>query len=709
MADKQLNIFSIGLFIFVLMVNQSVFGTSPIDSLQHLASRAKGTELISVQQKLAVELANSKWDEAEDMAQKALVKAKKFRNKALIETGYFSLGRIYEIGEDINQAIAFYDSAMVVSDLTGNNWLKADIILRQGIIHQSKGEEAMALESLQNVLRYGRLSNNLKTLGTAYSIMGNIYRINGLYDRAIEYIIKAKLNYEKADYSEGAGWASYLLGLIYVDLGLPDKAQEHFDDALSVYRKLAEIDGHQNGIAICYEQIGLLKMNAGHYSEALAYIRYSLNTFTENGSQYGMSNAYKNLGKIEYAKGEFGLAEQHLAQSLSIKQHTGDLMGQPPVYEYLGLCYIGMGQTEKGLLFLNKALEMATTNKQKRLQTDIYAKLTKTYLASNNLPKAIASQGKQIEIQDSLLSGAVKIKMEQLQSIYEIDEKNSEIAELEKQNEINFLRLRQHQTSQIILISVIFLALLIAGIIYFFYRKLRHKNQQLNEAVATKDKFFSIVAHDLRGPIGSSLTLSEFLLEEIEQKNYKTVEQYASVFHQTLGDSFTLLNNLLDWSRSQLQRIEFNPQFLSLPPIIQEIEALHASPINKKQIHLSKTFETDLLVFADESMLKTILRNLISNAIKYSHQKGEIEFAAYHDEQSVVLSVSDNGLGMSAQKADKLFSFQMQTSTPGTSGEQGTGLGLILVKEFVAKHNGTIRVESTPGKGSRFIISLPKA
>ncbi|WP_372774982.1 tetratricopeptide repeat protein [Mangrovibacterium sp.] len=709
MSGKQLRIFPflISLLWLNLSIHPSVFSATKIDSLRNAALYSSGTKKISTQLELAVQLAGKHQVEAENIAKKALAAAKKTKDNSLIEQGYFSLGKVYETGENFNQALAHYDSALTIVNTIDDKWLMADIMLRKGIIHQSKGEESMALESFRNVMRFGHLAGNQKALGTAYSIMGNIYRTNCLYDRAIEYIIKAKLNYEKTGFTEGAGWASYLLGLIYVDLALPDKAGEHFENALEVYKKVAEIDGHKGGLAICYEQIGLLNMKAGNYSEASKNIHYSLNTFTENGSLYGIANAYKNLGIIEYGRNNFSTAEEYLNKSLAIKKKTGDLMGQPHVYKYLGLCYIGKGQTEKGLNVLNLALDMAIANNQKKAQSDIYSSLSEVYLNLKNLSKAVAMQKKQIELQDSLLSGAIKIKMEQLQSIYEIDEKNNEIAQLEKQHEITFLRLRQHQTSQIIMISAIFLALFIAGIIYFFYTKLRRKNDQLNEAIATKDKFFSIVAHDLRGPIGSALGLSEFLIEEIEAKNYETVGTYASAFNQTLSDSFTLLNNLLAWSRSQLQRMEFNPQFLSTSQIINETIGLFSSPIEKKQISVATNIEHDLQFKADEGMIKTILRNLISNAIKYCNENGEIKVDFYKDGKSVVLSVSDNGIGMKPEKVENLYSLEMHSSSPGTSGEQGTGLGLILVKDFVQKHHGEIRIDSTPGIGTTFTILFP--
>ena len=178
--------------------------------------------------------------------------------------------------------------------------------------------------------------------------MGTIFRVNGLYDRAIEYIINSKLNYEKAESLEGHAWDAYILGRIYSDLKLPQKALEYFQEALEIYSKQASVDGNKDGVAICYEQIGLLNLDSGNFKEAKMYIDRTLEIATANKSSYILSNAHKNLGMIEYSMGNYELAEKYLNESLKIKNEVGDLLSLPTIYEYLGLCLIGKGQIDEG-------------------------------------------------------------------------------------------------------------------------------------------------------------------------------------------------------------------------------------------------------------------------------------------------------------------------------------------------------------------------
>jgi signal transduction histidine kinase len=252
----------------------------------------------------------------------------------------------------------------------------------------------------------------------------------------------------------------------------------------------------------------------------------------------------------------------------------------------------------------------------------------------------------------------------------------------------------------------IFLALFIVIIIYMFYNKMRLKNHELKEANVTKDKLFSIIAHDLRGPIGTALGISEFFIEEIKNKDLLTIKKYASMISQNLKDTFNLLNNLLEWSRSQLQKIEFNPQLLLLFNVFNEIKKLQSFQIEKKSIFLEINIEKNLQVYADEDMLKTILRNLISNAIKFSNENGGIIITANVKGKFIKVSVQDNGVGMDPEIIRSQFNLESNKSMPGTSGEKGTGLGLILVKEFVGKNGGEIWVKCEPGKGSIFSFTL---
>lgn len=679
------------------------------DSLALALASQKGSERLGTQLQLALELSPIEKDRALNLSRQALKEARKAGNKELETRALFVLGRTNQVHEQMGLAEAYYDSALVLANSTGSNRHKGELLHHMGLILYNKGMAIEALESYNQALHYNRLAQNFRLVGSGYSMMANIYRVNGLYDRAIEYIIKSKLNYEKANFVEGNAWAAYMLGRIYADLKLRTKAREYFNESLEIYRQVAASNGDKSGLAICYEQLGLLDLASGDLNQASAAIDHALRIFSENQSKYGISNAYLNFGRIEYARGDYVAARNYLSKALSMKQEIADRLSLTRIHEYLGLCDLAQGKQQQGLSSLHEGLELALKTNQKKVQLDIYAKLSETYLKMKNLPKAFEAQQKQIDVQNELLSGAVNIKLEQLQPIYALDAKNEQIAELEQTNAINKLQLKQHRITRMAALSAVLIVVLIASSVYLVNRKIRKKNAALHEAVQTKDRLFSIIAHDLRNPIGTSLGLSEFLLEEMNQKNYTVVSHYAGLFRQSLTEAFNLLNNLLDWSRSQQQRIRFEARELVLADIISESRELFESSIQQKNLAFDVQTPENCRVLADPDMLKTILRNLLSNAIKFSNENGLISLMCQPNGQFAEIAITDRGVGMSPEQQAALFAFDTNSSTPGTAGEKGTGLGLILVKEFVEKHGGYIRLSSKPGQGSTFSFTIPMA
>lgn len=231
--------------------------------------------------------------------------------------------------------------------------------------------------------------------------------------------------------------------------------------------------------------------------------------------------------------------------------------------------------------------------------------------------------------------------------------------------------------------------------------------QKLSELNATKDKFFSIIAHDLKNPFNAILGFSNLLVEQIQAKNYEGVEEYAGIIRNASEQSISLLSNLMEWSRSQTGRLKFNPETIEIGVLVNEVAVLLKDSAQKKSITITTEDLPKEMVYADRAMINTILRNLVSNAIKFTYPGGKIVIAAEHTPEELVVSVSDNGVGMKKELIDRLFHIEENVSTSGTQQEEGTGLGLILCKEFVDYHNGRIWVESEVGKGSTFFFTLP--
>lgn len=234
-----------------------------------------------------------------------------------------------------------------------------------------------------------------------------------------------------------------------------------------------------------------------------------------------------------------------------------------------------------------------------------------------------------------------------------------------------------------------------------------HNQEKLKDAVAAKDKFFSIIAHDLKSPFNSILGFSDLLLERVNEKNYEILPEYARIIQNSSQRALQLLSNLLDWSRSQTGRMEFTPESVDIAILIDETIKILVDTINQKSIVIRSDIKKDLLAFADKAMINTVLRNIITNAVKFSYLGGTIFIEAHKDNSGVVVKVRDEGVGIRKEDLSKLFKIDQSYSTKGTYNEKGTGLGLILCKEFIDKHHGKIWVNSKPGRGSSFSFLIP--
>ena len=244
--------------------------------------------------------------------------------------------------------------------------------------------------------------------------------------------------------------------------------------------------------------------------------------------------------------------------------------------------------------------------------------------------------------------------------------------------------------------------------------KLEKYNQDLLELNKTKDKFFSIIAHDLRNPFSSMIGFSEMLLEDLDKLSKDEIRESLKIIRKSAKNSFNLLDNLLAWSRLETGHMTFNPARIVLNEVVQEVINILFSLAYRKKIEINNLVGPDILVYADKNMLETIFNNLIMNAIKYTPVGGEINIFACEDaldagtEQNFIkISVADTGIGMNPTTLEMLFTLNKLVSYPGTEKEPGTGLGLLLTREMVDKHGGRIWAESTPGKGSVFSFLIP--
>jgi two-component system, sensor histidine kinase and response regulator len=232
-------------------------------------------------------------------------------------------------------------------------------------------------------------------------------------------------------------------------------------------------------------------------------------------------------------------------------------------------------------------------------------------------------------------------------------------------------------------------------------------NSELKELVATKDKFFGIIAHDLKNPFCGLMAASELLISYADQFDKENIREISLLLNDSAKQGYALLENLLEWSRSQTGKLEFNPQRLNIKDLVEENISNMRSHAMNKNIDVKSEIAEGLEVLADKEMINTVLRNLLSNAVKFTPKNGKISISVINLQDQITFGVADTGIGISQENIRNLFRMDVMYTSIGTEHEKGTGLGLLLCKEFVEKHGGKIWVESQVGKGSEFKFTIP--
>ena len=364
-------------------------------------------------------------------------------------------------------------------------------------------------------------------------------------------------------------------------------------------------------------------------------------------------------------------------------------------------------QEEQAILkALNYSLELTSIEIQSFNTLEGQKGYTATDDADENQKNAIAM------VNSDYYHNQVILIMEHLNEAYD---------QLEIRSNKNINDLNATINSKIIVVSIIFFFLLI-GVLLIIYDTLHlkketinqlrdsveQKTKELTELNKSKDLFFSIIAHDLKGPFNSLIGFSNLMFDEVKISKNQELMESAEIIKNVSENTFELLQNLLEWAQMQSGRLQFNRENTNITELIQKVLKISSIQSMQKNIEIKTVIpDKDVMVFADNNMIRTVLRNLISNAIKYSHENGTIDVNCSIEKNRILISVADHGVGISKENIDRLFNLKYAQKTLGTSGEKGTGLGLILVKDFVTRHHGDIWVESELGKGSTFIFTIP--
>lgn len=465
-----------------------------------------------------------------------------------------------------------------------------------------------------------------------------------------------------------------------------------------------------------------LHSSQGNYEDALRDHWRALSIRRSIEDKKNEAVSLSSIGDLyRLMKNDARALANHVA-ALKIRRRLGDKKELAESYNNIGVIYYMNGNHERAIANLSLALSNGLEAQAQQEISKSYEFLSSAHKALGNFEEALEFKEHHYAILDFIQTERNERALLEIQNRYVVDQKESKISQLESDSEQREKELKTQKSIRNFLYALVALILIIVVLILHSYmqkqksnrhlqvahNRVKHKNVQLQKLNATKDKFFSIISHDLRGPLNSLTSFSELLINHMDHLSRGEIQTLAKDLDQSVKGLYGLLENLLEWSRSQTGAIQFTPEPFDLSALLEENAELLYAQAQSKRIAITSDARHGVFVSAHRNSISTVIRNLISNAIKFTPQEGAIKLDISRENSDVIVSVEDTGVGMDGDAVEKIFRLDTKHTTVGTANEKGTGLGLILCKEFVEKNKGRLWVTSEPGKGSVFYFSLPE-
>lgn len=585
---------------------------------------------------------------------------------------------------NIKKSEAYCQQAEKLARSKQYTYLLAKTLNHIGLLHNNKAEYDLALAYYFEALGIAQTNSHQDQLGYAYHSIAEVYRKDKKkVNQAIIFVNKALQIFKQGNFPDGVAFCHLTLGRIDAGRKAYQSAKKNYAIALKIWKEL----NNENLIANVYFDMSRFYKEQKDYEQAYTYLYRANLTFNKLNNIRGLLLVLNQLADI------------NLLQS----------------------------QPDSAIIKLQHGLSVAKNSGITELIEEFYTHLASIYAFQENYQQAYLYEKILNHFKDSIKQIERNTQIVETETKYDVANKVKAIQTLQQQNE--------EKQDMLYLLGIVLLGMIVIGI--FLYKNIRQKHQanrelifqkehikmqnnqlaRLNEEIllqkeeqiklnAFKNKLFSIISHDLRNPLaslkGAILLFKTHLLTASEQDNL--IDKLSN----DLQSTSYLLDNLLNWTRSQMQGLKISSQMVVLYELVQENIELLTSQAQLKNIHLENQIPKNITAFADVEMVKILIRNLLHNAVKYSFPKGVVLISAYvsEEKQYVIVYVKDNGRGMSKEEMSKLFG-STHFSKHGTANEKGSGLGLLLSKEFVEKNGGELWVESVENGGSIFSFSLP--
>ncbi len=646
------------------------------------------------------------------------------------------LGRSLSI-RNTDSTLLIYKQAVIKSQDLQDKYYLAFSLANYGVSLSYIAEDSNGIDTLKLSSRIAQETDSAYVVVYALSQIGTIYKKLGIYDSAFVYYNLAEQKYNSfvANKEVINERPLKVASILYTDFGLLYNDMNYFKDALRYYHKALKIAKQlSDDVRLAGTYINIANVyneNTEYYDmqKALKYYRKGQAICERINHRRYLANVYGNFLNIYTELNQLDSAEYYYKKSLAIIKDIHNDYSFANVHIGYATLLEKKGKYKQQIKVLEKGYAISKKNSYNKLSANYALKLAMAYNQLNQPAKAYNYLWTHLELQDSLYDQSINDKLMQLRISSLQEQKINAINLITKEKE---LLAAQKDTSAIINISLSLGSLILMLAAFFLYRankqksiyssELEIKNEKLDIAIhdlskyqkeleetnQSKDKFFSIIAHDLRNPLSSFITVTEFLNNDFDTLDNVEKKEFINDMFNSSKLLFGLLENLLYWSRSQMGVIEFNLMQLDVNYLVNQCVELLQMQANNKNITISTRLAENLLIKADANMLLTVIRNIISNAIKFTPKDGKITVSTGSFEKYVYIRVKDSGVGITEEKIKQLFEPSNFESNPGTNNEKGTGLGLVLCNEFIQKHKGRIDVISSVKEGSIFTILIPK-
>ena len=564
-----------------------------------------------------------------------------------------------------------------------------------------------------DILQYALLTQQLaeKTQNREYLIRSNhqigvAHRFLGNLGKALQYL------FDGANYASGNDEYQDLLANIYAEISACYTQNGDSDNAMLYGSKTVEIlrnTTQKEKLALTLMNVGYDHYLIGNFDSAMLYYNESEGILVELDMKQGLAYILGNRALVYWKDGNNRKAKSDLLRAIGMLKPLNDRYAMADYYNQLGNIFLEEDNEVEAIDFTTKGLEMAKSEGLKEQVRDASYLLFLLNREIGEYESAMNYLVQHYAYKDSIQNLETTQRLGNLRTEFEVGQKQSEVD----------LLLEQKRGNQIIMITggiILVIAIFLGSLIYAYSKSKTRLNEQLEQqkdslikANQTKDKFFSIISHDLRGPVNMLSGLVSVTKYFVDGENGGKLKEMMDKMEESVDRLTKLLDNLLQWALQQSGHFPYVPEYISAQGISKEVTEIFTDMSESKNIKLGFDVVEDFNIYADKNATSTILRNLVNNAIKFTPTGGKVCIQARKDPDQGfgIIRVADSGVGIPQEKLKSIFSLSEKVSSTGTSGETGLGLGLQLVQDFVRLNRGLISVQSEEGQGTTFTLRLP--